>query len=142
MENAAKKFKDSDLELILQRKNQLLRALMKATFQQIASNDINLLERLSLEKQQHLTEMKRLDQMADEWARTQGRALNQREQNLVADMRHLLEDLMLAEENLEKKLTREKQKITKEMGSLGQSNHVKQYLGNKKQSGSLFSIQR
>ena len=86
-----KKLTDSDLILLLEKQELLLKELLDFSQRQFAENDPVGLDRLLLEKERCFEEMQKIDSLLERWYTQFQRELNQGEKTLEQTLQELLE---------------------------------------------------
>ena len=103
-----KKLTDSDLILLLEKQELLLKELLDFSQRQFAENDPVGLDRLLLQKERCFEEMQKVDSLLERWYKQFQRELNQGEKTLEQTLQELLEKILHSEKNFEQVVGREK----------------------------------
>ena len=119
-------FKESDLFLLLAKKNNLLKKFLNLSQRQLSENNPTIWNWLIGQKDELILDLKKIDKMQLNWQANFSRELNIEEKNLIDQSLELVQQITLSEEHFEAKLIKDKNKISNEMMQLGkQMNYSK-----------------
>ena len=113
-----KKLTDSDLILLLEKQELLLKELLDFSQRQFAENDPVGLDRLLLQKERCFEEMQKIDSLLEIWYTQFQRELNQGEKTLEQTLQELLEKILHSEKNFEQVVGREKKAVSLQIDEL------------------------
>lgn len=113
-----KKLTDSDLILLLEKQELLLKELLDFSQRQFAENDPVGLDRLLLQKERCFEEMQKVDSLLERWYTQFQRELNQGEKTLEQTLQELLEKILHSEKNFEQVVGREKKAVSLQIDEL------------------------
>ena len=113
-----KKLNDSDLILLLEKQELLLKELLDFSQRQFAENNPVGLDRLLLEKERCFEEMQKIDSLLERWYTQFQRELNQGEKTLEQTLQELLEKILHSEKNFEQVVGREKKAVSLQIDEL------------------------
>ena len=113
-----KKFADSDLKLLLEKQESLLKELLEFSQRQFAESDPVGLEELLLRKERCFKKMQSVDSLLKKWYMQFDRYLKQDEQLLDQTLQDLLDRILISEKEFEKVIGREKKAISLQIDEL------------------------
>lgn len=131
---------NTDLSLALRKKILILSDMVELSKKQLTLVDLTALPSIFQKKEQYIEELQRIDEIMDLWQKQSERKLLEENSKYMAKIRELLETLAESENKFEEKLRSEQKKITLEMKQLGNQNRLKNYLDNRKASGTLYQM--
>ena len=115
---ANKKLTDSDLKLLLEKQELLLKELLDFSQRQFAESDPVGLDGLLLEKERCFEEMQKVDALLEKWHTQFERDLKQDEKILDQTLQDLLEKILLSEKDFEQVVGREKKAVSLQIDEL------------------------
>jgi hypothetical protein len=134
---------DSDLILILERKNDQLKQWVELSQQQLAIREPMEpaeLELLLGRKEQLMEELRKLDQLMESWGARHRRPPNYREVRQLRLSARLLEQIQEAENSFMTRLQKDRQELSREIGQLrNQVNYIQPGAG---RAGRLMNLRR
>jgi len=108
-----KQMTDSELKLLLEKQELLLKKLLELSQRQFAESDAVALDELLKQKDSYFDELQKLDPLREKWHKKYNRRpLGQQEQKLDDNIQDLLEKLLLSEQDFEKIVGREKNAVS------------------------------
>ena len=115
---ANKKLTDSDLKLLLEKQESLLKRLLEFSQRQFAEPDPVALDGLFLQKNHCFEEMQKVDSLLEKWYAQFVRDLKPDEQILEQTLQDLLEKILISEQDFEKVVGREKKAVSLQIEEL------------------------
>ena len=115
---ANKKLTDSDLKLLLEKQESLLKRFLEFSQRQLAEPDPVALDGLLLQKDHCFEEMQRVDSLLEKWYAQFIRDLKPEEQILEHALQDLLEKILLSEKNFEQVVRRGKKAVSLQIEEL------------------------
>ena len=110
--------RDSDLILLLEKQELLLKELLDFSQRQFAESDQVGLDRLLLQKERCFEEMKKVDSLLEKWYSQFERELKQGEKKIEQTLQELLEKILHSEKNFEQVVGREKKAVSLQIDEL------------------------
>ena len=115
---ANKKLTDSDLKLLLEKQQSLLKELLDFSQRQFAESDPVGLEELLLQKERCFEKMQKVDSLLEKWYIQFDRDLKQDEHFLDQTLQDLLVKILNSEKDFEKVVGREKKAVSLQIDEL------------------------
>ena len=109
---------DSELKLLLEKQELLLKNLLELSQRQFAESDAVALDELLKQKDSHFDELQKLDPLQEKWHKKYNRSLGPEEQKLDDNIKDLLEKLLLSEQNFVKIVGRDKNAISLQIAQI------------------------
>ena len=109
---------DSELKLLLEKQESLLKKLLEFSQRQFAESDSVALDGLIKQKDRCFDELQKLDPLLEIWYQQFDRPLGKVEQKLDENIQDLLEKLLLSEQDFEKILGREKNAVSLQIAQI------------------------
>ena len=113
-----KQMTDSELKLLLEKQELLLRKLLELSQRQFAESDAVALDELLKQKDSYFDELQKLDPLREKWHKKYNRPLGKEEQKLDDNIQDLLEKLLLSEQDFEKIVGREKNAVSLQIAQI------------------------
>ena len=113
-----KKLSESDLILILNKQESVLKILLDLSQLQLAENDSLGLDNIMNKKDKCISELKKIDLILEKWYLENVRPLNKIEQNLEKNIHNLLEKIIISEGDFEKVLGQEKNAVSLQISQI------------------------
>jgi len=115
---ANKKLTDSDLKLLLEKQESLLKEFLDFSQRQFADSDAVGLDELLLQKERCFEELLKVDSLLEKWHTQYDRPLRSAEQKLDLIIQELLERIQHSEKDFEKMVGREKNSVSLQIAQL------------------------
>ena len=115
---ANKKLTDSDLKLLLEKQESLLKEFLDFSQRQFADSDAVGLDELLLQKERCFEELLKVDSLLEKWHTQYDRPLRSDEQKLDLIIQELLERIQHSEKDFEKMVGREKNSVSLQIAQL------------------------
>lgn len=115
---ANKKLTDSDLKLLLEKQESLLKEFLDFSQRQFADSDAVGLDELLLQKERCFEELLKVDSLLEKWHTQYDRPLRKAEQKLDVTLQELLERIQHSEKDFEKMVGREKNSVSLQISQL------------------------
>ena len=115
---ANKKLTDSDLKLLLEKQESLLKEFLDFSQRQFADSDAVGLDELLLQKERCFEELLKVDSLLEKWHTQYDRPLRKAEQKLDVTLQELLERIQHSEKDFEKMVGREKNSVSLQIAQL------------------------
>jgi len=115
---ANKKLTDSDLKLLLEKQESLLKEFLDFSQRQFADSDAVGLDELLLQKERCFEELLKVDSLLEKWHTQYDRPLRKAEQKLDLIIQELLERIQHSEKDFEKMVGREKNSVSLQIAQL------------------------
>ena len=115
---ANKKLTDSDLKLLLEKQESLLKEFLDFSQRQFADSDAVGLDELLLQKERCFEELLKVDSLLEKWHTQYDRPLRKAEQKLDLIIQELLERIQHSEKDFEKMVGREKNSVSLQISQL------------------------
>lgn len=115
---ANKKLTDSDLKLLLEKQESLLKEFLDFSQRQFADSDAVGLDELLLQKERCFEELLKVDSLLEKWHTQYDRPLRSAEQKLDLIIQELLERIQHSEKDFEKMVGREKNSVSLQISQL------------------------
>ena len=109
---------DSELKLLLEKQESLLKKLLEFSQRQFAESDTVALDGLLKQKDRYFDELQKLDPLLEKCHKQFDRPLGTVEQKLDENIQDLLEKLLLSEQGFEKILGREKNAVSLQIAQI------------------------
>ena len=116
---------DSELKLLLEKQELLLRKLLELSQRQFAESDAVALDELLKQKDSYFDELQKLDPLREKWYKKYNRPLGLEEQKLDDNIQNLLKKLLLSEQDFEKIIGREKKAISLQIAQISSQRHYR-----------------
>ena len=115
---ANKKLTDSDLKLLLEKQESLLKEFLDFSQRQFADSDAVGLDELLLQKERCFEGLLKVDSLLEKWHTQYDRPLRSAEQKLDLIIQELLERIQHSEKDFEKMVGREKNSVSLQIAQL------------------------
>ena len=115
---ANKKFTDSDLKLLLEKQQSLLKELLEFSQRQFAESDPVGLEELLSQKLHCFEKMQKVDSLLAKWYAQFDRDLKQDEKIINQTLQDLLGKILLSEKDYEQEVGRDKKAVSLQIDEL------------------------
>jgi len=103
---------DSELKLLLEKQESILKKLLEYSQRQFAESDEVALDGLLKQKDKYFDELQKLDPLFEKWYKKYDRPLGVKEQRLDKNIQALFEELLISERDYEKIIGREKNAVS------------------------------
>ena len=110
---------ESDLKLLLEKQQSLLKELLDFSQRQFAETDPVGLDNLLLQKDNCFEELQKVDSMLEKWHQKYNRHFQAEEEKLDQLIQDLMEKILLSEKEFEKIVGREKNAVSLQITQLG-----------------------
>ena len=115
---ANKKFTDSNLKLLLEKQELLLKEFLEFSQRQFAESDQVALDELLTQKDFCFEELRKVDTLIEKWYAQFDRALKAEEKKLDGNIQLLLEKILHSEKEFEKVVGRQKNEVSLQIAQL------------------------
>ena len=113
-----KKFSDSDLILILNKQESILKILLNFSQLQLAEKDSLGLQEIIKRKEKCIEELKKLDLILEKWYSERNRPLKKIEQKIEKNIQDLMERILISEKDFEQVLGQEKNAVSLQISEI------------------------
>ena len=113
-----KKFSDSDLVLILNKQESILKILLNFSQLQLAEKYSLGLQEIMKKKDKCIEELKKLDLILEKWYSERNRPLKKIEQKIEKNIQDLMERILISEKDFEQVLGQEKNAVSLQISEI------------------------